>query len=181
MTTASLLPDFQRVTDVPADSIAALSSQVPQQIVDVWQAGQGISGDGYLRVVDPLPLVEPLHAALASPDGAVPVFVTAFGDIIFFREGRLDVAFLRYGVRDLAVGNVERLRRYVGDETFPELYLRPKLWPEARDALGVPELDECFGFVPLLVLGGAERVENLQRVKLAEHIDLLVQATGTIA
>lgn len=176
-----MLPDFRRSAEIPADSIDALSPLVPEQIVDVWRAGAGMSGDGYLRVVDPLLLVDVLRGALASPEGAVPVFVTAFGDILFWRQGRVDVAFLRYGVRDLAVGNVERLRRYVGDATFPELYLRPKLWPEAREALGVPDLDECFGFVPLLVLGGPERVENLQRVQLLEHLELLAQATGPIA
>ena len=30
--------------------------------------------------------------------------------------------------------------------------------------------DECYGYVPLLGLGGSEKVDNLQKVKIKEHI-----------
>ncbi|WP_420912016.1 T6SS immunity protein Tdi1 domain-containing protein [Listeria cornellensis] len=46
--------------------------------------------------------------------------------------------------------------------------------------LGTPAYDECFGYVPLLALGGAEKVENLQKVKLKEHILLISALVGTI-
>lgn len=40
--------------------------------------------------------------------------------------------------------------------------------------------DECFGYVPLLGLGGPEKVENLQKVKIREHIELISQLVGRI-
>ena len=46
--------------------------------------------------------------------------------------------------------------------------------------LGVPAYDECFGYVPLLSLGGSEKPENLQKVKLREHLELMYQMQGSI-
>ena len=53
-------------------------------------------------------------------------------------------------------------------------------YPEAVAAYGEPAYDECFGYVPLLVLGGPQRVENLQEVKLIEHIALITDFAGVI-
>ena len=40
---------------------------------------------------------------------------------------------------------------------------------------GSLSFDECFGYVPLLGLGGAKKVENLKKVKIREHIELITQ------
>jgi hypothetical protein len=38
--------------------------------------------------------------------------------------------------------------------------------------------DECFGYVPLLGLGGFERVKNLQKVKIKEQLMLITELLG---
>ncbi|WP_082116290.1 T6SS immunity protein Tdi1 domain-containing protein [Hymenobacter terrenus] len=50
----------------------------------------------------------------------------------------------------------------------------------ARAHLGEPAYDECFGYVPLLALGGPETMEHLEKVKLREHIFLISQFTGIL-
>ena len=40
--------------------------------------------------------------------------------------------------------------------------------------------DECFGYVPLLALGGKEDVEHLKKVKMKEHIAVITQLTGGV-
>ncbi|MDO4658763.1 T6SS immunity protein Tdi1 domain-containing protein [Streptococcus sp.] len=40
--------------------------------------------------------------------------------------------------------------------------------------------DECFGFVPLLALGGFKDVDHMDRVKVLEHIYLMYQLTGGV-
>nr|WP_313532986.1 T6SS immunity protein Tdi1 domain-containing protein [Sphingobacterium athyrii] len=50
----------------------------------------------------------------------------------------------------------------------------------AKEKLGQVEADECYANVPLLGIRGAENVENLQRVKLREHISIVAQALGKI-
>ncbi|WP_324604070.1 T6SS immunity protein Tdi1 domain-containing protein [Paenilisteria weihenstephanensis] len=55
-----------------------------------------------------------------------------------------------------------------------------KPYQEAVKKLGTPAYDECFGYVPLLALGGSEKMENLQKVKLKEHILLISALAGPI-
>ena len=50
----------------------------------------------------------------------------------------------------------------------------------AVSKLGELKYDECFGYVPLLGLGGSEKVENLKKVKIKEHIELITQLVGKI-
>ena len=51
---------------------------------------------------------------------------------------------------------------------------------EALNMLGTVSYDECYGYVPLLSLGGAEKPENLRKVKLREHLELMYQVQGEI-
>lgn len=53
-------------------------------------------------------------------------------------------------------------------------------YPEAVQKYGEPAFDECFGYVPLLSLGGPEVAENLQKVKLREHLNLITQFSGPV-
>ena len=54
------------------------------------------------------------------------------------------------------------------------------LYEEALSRYGTLEYDECFGFVPLLPLGGGEKADNLDKVKILPHIDLITQMVGRI-
>jgi hypothetical protein len=45
---------------------------------------------------------------------------------------------------------------------------------------GEPEYDECFGYEPLLSLGGKESVENLKKVKYEVHISLMGEIQGVL-
>lgn len=49
------------------------------------------------------------------------------------------------------------------------------LYKRGSKLKGVPQEDECFAFVPALKLGGKKSVENLEIVKLKEHLYLLSQ------
>jgi hypothetical protein len=41
--------------------------------------------------------------------------------------------------------------------------------------LGTLEADECYAIVPVLVLGGEEKIEYLQMTKLLPYLALLLQ------
>ncbi|MBC6972253.1 DUF1851 domain-containing protein [Bacillus sp. Xin] len=66
------------------------------------------------------------------------------------------------------------------DDYFLERVLDWNPYQEAKDRYGELAFDECFGYTPLLGLGGSEKVENLQKVKLIEHIYLITQFMGPI-
>jgi hypothetical protein len=175
------LPGFERADPIPVESIERFSSLVPAEFVELWQQGSGTFADGFLRVVDPAPLEPILQQGVVLSDGAVPVFVTAFGDIVYWKETSLAAALFRHGVIEGVTGRPELLPRFFADQGFFDVVLHAQLWPEAKAVHGVPDLDECLGFAPMLVLGGPERVDHLKRVKLLEHLDLLTQATGPLA
>ena len=67
-----------------------------------------------------------------------------------------------------------------GDDYFLEKYFQVPQYTEAVNKLGNLEQDECFGYVPLLGLGGSEKVDNLDKVKIREHIELISQMVGKI-
>ncbi|WP_297980895.1 T6SS immunity protein Tdi1 domain-containing protein [uncultured Oscillibacter sp.] len=45
---------------------------------------------------------------------------------------------------------------------------------------GPLQFDECFGYTPLLGLGGSRKVDNLRKVKITEHIDLITESAGKV-
>ncbi|WP_064791375.1 GAD-like domain-containing protein [Shewanella woodyi] len=47
------------------------------------------------------------------------------------------------------------------------------LFERAMAKLGPLEADEMYGFVPALAIGGAPKLENLQKVKVLEHLTFL--------
>ena len=55
-----------------------------------------------------------------------------------------------------------------------------KQYKAAIKKLGDLEYDECFGYVPLLALGGKESVDNLKKVKIREHIAMIYEFVGEI-
>ncbi|MCF3497767.1 T6SS immunity protein Tdi1 domain-containing protein [Stenotrophomonas geniculata] len=50
-----------------------------------------------------------------------------------------------------------------------------RLFSRARKKLGPLEIGECYGFQPLLSLGGENTIENLKKVEAIEHLGILCQ------
>lgn len=63
---------------------------------------------------------------------------------------------------------------------FLEKYFQISQYVEAVEKIGKLEHDECFGYVPLLGLGGSEKINNVSKVKIREHIELISQMTGKV-
>ena len=49
------------------------------------------------------------------------------------------------------------------------------LFKRAVKKLGPLEIGECYGFVPTLAMGGEATLENLKRLKAAEHFSIVAQ------
>ncbi|EDN9973050.1 DUF1851 domain-containing protein, partial [Listeria monocytogenes] len=63
---------------------------------------------------------------------------------------------------------------------FRDEYLKWQPYPRVVEKYGEVSYDECFGYTPILGMGGTEKVENLKKVKLREHIYLITQFMGPI-
>ena len=73
-----------------------------------------------------------------------------------------------------------RFIQNLADDYFLEKYFQIPQYAEAVKKLGKLEYDECFGYVPLLGLGGSEKIENLNKVKIREHVELISKTVGKI-
>nr|WP_233504779.1 T6SS immunity protein Tdi1 domain-containing protein [Parageobacillus thermoglucosidasius] len=109
------------------------------------------------------------------------MFATSMGDIIVWEKGRyLNLLNFRKNEVHVISAGFDFFFEDLNDEAFLDEELNWFPYPEAVKRYGEPKFDECFGYVPLLGLGGLEKVENMKKVKLIEHIYLITQFMGPI-
>lgn len=170
---------FTTVAPIDQATIERYAASVPQEVVDAWREhGAGFVGDGYFRFVDPA-RAEQMLAGIGLPEGAVVLFTTALGDVVAWSKDLVLVLKFRWGVIDVARDlPFQRLADLVSDPAAREVSWEWQPYPEkvARD--GVPDFEQCYGFVPLLALGGPPSADNLQASGLYEHIAVIAQLAG---
>lgn len=174
-------PIFQRTSAISEDTIARFAERVPAAVVRAWRThGAGVVGlDGFFRFVDPARSAEMLEGVLALPEGAVVLFTTGLGDVIAHVNGVYLVVKARWGAIDVIQDrSFEELVRLVLDPAHRDAEWEWQPYPAAARRDGKPGIEQCFGFVPLLALGGAPRAENLQLGGLYEHLAVIAELAG---
>lgn len=172
--------NFDPVAPISEETIARFADQVPAEVVDLWRdQGAGIVGDdGYFRVVDPSRAASMLDGVIALPDGATVLFATGLGDLVAFVNGLYLVVKSRFGAIDVIEGrSFDEIVELIEDPRQRDAWeWHP--YPAARDRDGVPAFEQCFGFVPLLALGGPNHAEHLQLGGLYEHLAVIARLAG---
>ncbi|MBC2303806.1 T6SS immunity protein Tdi1 domain-containing protein [Listeria booriae] len=172
---------FLSEASVPESLITKYKDRVPEEILEAWQNyGFGTLMDGYLKLVNPQDYEEILEESSERYKDSVVLFTTAMGDILIWSEGYVRMLNYRYGIVKIIMSKFKFFFQSLESEKFKNDYLMWNPYQEAVKKLGIPAYDECFGYVPILALGGSEKVENLQKVKLKEHILLISALAGTI-
>ena len=78
-----MLKDFIRVAAMPQEVIEKYKDQVPEELVQIWKEdGLGTFLDGYLKVINPDDYLELVQETYFRGNISIPIFATAFGDII---------------------------------------------------------------------------------------------------
>ena len=176
----NLRSGFRGAGRISPEVIDQYGKSVPITMEEAWtEDGALMTSDGFVRLIDPALLLPVMDAILPSHPGALPVFATAWGDLILQWERTYVLVLYRYGF-------FVRFSRRVSDVIFDDMKdsatqqadLRRLFYDDAVAALGVPEIDECFGFKLPLAMGGPESVDNVARRKLKEHLVFLVQTSG---
>lgn len=173
--------NFAPVAPISEETIARFADQVPAEVVDVWRSqGAGIIGDdGYFRVVDPARAASMLEGVIGLPEGATVLFATGLGDLLAFVNGLYLVVKSRFGAIDVIEGrSFDEIVVLIEDPRQRDEAWEWQPYPAARDRDGVPAFEECFGFVPLLALGGPSDAEHLQLGGLYEHLAVIAQLAG---
>src|SRR5690625_1115212 len=178
-----LFKDFKLNESVSLELIKSFKEKVPEQLLTIWSNyGFGSMVGGYLRIVNPLDYQELLKETYIRNEDSLVLFTTFMGDLIIWEDNKY-LLILNYRKGEMK-GISSRFNYFIQDLVEDELIYTETLdwqpYPEAVQKYGEPDFDECFGFVPLLGLGGPEKVENLQKVKLKEHILLISEFMGPI-
>lgn len=173
-----IFEDFVTEMPAPKETIEKYRGKLPAELIEAWeQYGFGTFLDGYLKIVNPDEYQELLCDVYYDGDTAIPIFVTAFADIIVWERGKYVYHLnLRYGVQEKIIGvGFKDFWDNLESGMIQRMAFDIARYEEAVNRFGTPAYSECFGYFPLLMLGGAEKVENLQKVDLPIHMDIMVQ------
>ena len=177
-----MLKDFNKIADMPQDVIDKYQDQVPSELLQIWQEdGLGTFLNGYLKVINPDDYLEFIQETYFRGKFSIPIFVTAFGDVITVEEKKY-LGFVKYknGDFDIFTENLEFFLEDLPDKEFQDDYFELPLYHEAVEKHGELDYNQCFGFVPLLALGGFKDVDHLDKVKILEHLYLISELVGGI-
>ncbi|MBP2621739.1 T6SS immunity protein Tdi1 domain-containing protein [Streptococcus panodentis] len=176
-----MLRDFTRVAAMPQEIIEKYKNQVPAELVQIWREdGLGTFLDGFLKVINPDEYLELVRETYFRGDISIPIFVTGFGDIITWEENKY-VGIIKYknGSFNIMIKNFTHFLKFIDSNHITKHFDLP-LYHEAIEKYGPLDYSQCFGFVPLLALGGFKDVKHLNRVKIYEHILLIAQLVGNV-
>lgn len=177
-----MITDFIKIEDVNEDLIKEYKEKLPVEVMDIWrECGFGTFYNGYLKVINPNNYKELLVKSYFQGEVSIPIFATAFGDLITWEKNRyVGIVQYRHGENDVISSGFEFFMDDVKDGEFDEEYFSIRQYNAAVKRLGNLEYDECFGYVPILALGGKESVNNLKKVKIREHIAVITELAGEI-
>lgn len=156
-----MITDFIKKTDISEELIKEYEDKLPSEMIAFWKEfGFGTFYDGYLKAINPDDYKDLIEKSYFQGDVSIPIFATAFGDLITWEKNQfVGIVKYRYGENDVISDGFDF---FFDDVTDGELD------------------DECFGYVPLLALGGKESVNNLKKVKILEHIALITEMSGEV-
>ena len=80
-------------------SVKAYEGRVPSELIAIWrEKGLGTLLKGYLKFIDPNDYAQLVKDTYYKGEKAIPIMVTAFGDIIVWQDGRyVYIVMYRYG------------------------------------------------------------------------------------
>lgn len=166
---------------VDKDIIDKYQDIVGNDVVEIWKTyGFGSTFNGYLKIVNPDDYQELLEETYIMPFNDVPVFITGMGDIITCNSrGGFTILDYRHERLETLWTNKE-IEWDFFYEQFYEDWWQWNPYFEAVKKYGEPKYDECFGYEPLLSLGGNESVENLKKVNFEVHITIMGEIQGIL-
>ncbi|MRX74405.1 DUF1851 domain-containing protein [Bacillus lacus] len=182
----SLFNDFKKVSEVEEHTINTYKNILPEALIDAWKTrGYGTFMNGYLRIINPDEFSSLVNDTYLRSKGTIPIFSTSMGDIIVFEKDENQESYIvminyRKGKTKVVASKYSLFLRFLEEEAFRQKALDWLPYPEAIEKYKEPEHDECLGYTPLLGLGGAEKVENLKKVKLKEHILVITEFMGPV-
>lgn len=167
--------------------IVEYSNIVPESLITLWQeVGFGIFCNGLFRVINPADYQEFVNQYYQREynERAIPFMITAFGDIFVYvrsKQIKNHIIYLniQYGTFQIFTDDVNFLFNILlVNKSSLRLNFKLDLYTRLSERYGVPQGDECFGYVPVLSAGGEDADEYIQIVKIFPYIDMAAQFIG---
>lgn len=173
--------DFVRVAPVSDKVIEKYKNKVPDEMIEFWKEyGFGSFSNGYLKSVNPDDFEDILIEGSQRFHDGIVLFTTSMGDLIIWSDNYVRVLNFRYGINDTVMAGFKFFFEDIFDIEFRDEELKWSFYSKAVELYGIPDYDECFGYVPILGIGGSEKVENLEKVKIREYLLIIINFMGPI-
>jgi len=177
-----LFREFKCNNKVDVKIIEKYKNKLPHELISEWKIyGFGSILNGYIKIINPDEYRAVTDMSYFRSNVAIPIMVTGFGDIITWEENNyIGMIDYKRGDVNIIASGFEFFFDDLKTDYYLNKYFELNKYNEAVAKWGELEYDQCFGYVPLLSLGGSEKVENLDKVKIREHIELITQLVGRI-
>lgn len=174
--------DYISVLNIEQKIVEKYNNVIPQKLLELWEnKGLGMFMDGYLKTINPDEYKNILNESYFNAANSIPIMATAFGDIITWEENKyVGLVKYKYGTSEIMISNYDLFLVLLNNNSFVSRFFQIDLYEKAVDKYGTLNYDECFGYVPLLAIGGKESVNNIKKVKIREHIALITELAGGI-
>ncbi len=182
--TKKLFEDFILHQAVPEEIIQKYKDILPEELIEIWKEyGFGMTADGYLKVINPDEYYDELNKVYSIYDkNTMPVFITGMADIIAINDNKYFLCVnVRHQVCEIVGKKFELTMKRMKTEDFREVVLSWNPYKEAVEKYGNLNYEECFGYEPLLSLGGNESVENMKKLNFRIHLDIISQFQDVIS
>lgn len=171
------------------DYIRQYNNLVSEKLISFWRiAGIGIYCNGLFRTIIPNDyqyIIEECYP-MYDYETVTPFMITVFGDIFAYVKNHVIgdyVVFIniRYGTFKILSENIDILLNIViFNKSCLENWFLLNEYNTIKEVKAMPKIDECYGYVPALVAGGKDCIDNIQIVKIAPYIDTVIQLMGDL-
>lgn len=186
----SLLDEFEEAQNshIPErDYINSYANKLPKKLLDFWhEFGFCSFLDGMLWIVDPNSFKDTLDKwieqtpSILKTESYHVIAKSGFGDLYIYSENS-GYCFKLNAMNGWLIKQEINTIDYFFSSLCPytldleDIETDEEMFEAAVDKFGKLDEDEIFGFVPALVAGGKMVFENLQKVNMQMHLDLILQ------
>ena len=166
--------------------------KVCNDLIEFWrEVGVGEFGGGLFRLISPDDyqyFVDNYIGEEGQFSSAIPFLTTAFGDIfawvtdVYMGESYVAFINIRQGKWTIISTDIEVLFNIdvISDYESLDENFDISDFSILAEKLGLPKVDECYGYVPAIVMGGGKSLNNVQIVKTIPYVDFICQSLGKI-
>ena len=176
-----ILNDFKKEKDMPKEVIEKYRNLVPKEMIEIWEKyGLGSFLNGYLRVINPDDYKELVEETYFRGNVAIPIFITAFADVVTWEEDEL-IGMIEYKTLDVNAiwEGMDNFFELLSNKRFLEKNFELEMYNKALKLYGEVGYEDCYCFVPVIPVGG-KKIENLQKGKAFTHIEVIVYLMGRV-